>query len=140
MSIHHRILESFNITLREAACFGDIEVVRILLGSIDGIDPSTSRNLAIREASRQGYSTIVRLLLETGKVDPTDNNNWAIKWASANGHIEVVKLLLDYGADPTHDNDWAITNAGTEEIKDLLEAWKYRPDGKEYCRCREGCI
>jgi ankyrin repeat protein len=49
------------------------------------------------EASRLGYLTVVRCILERGTetVDEGDGGGWTpLHWASLNGHVEVVKALL----------------------------------------------
>ena len=90
-----------------------------------GVDPSDNDNYAIREASRNGHTEVVKLLLADPKVDPSASNNDAIRWASQNGHTEVVKLLLtDHRVDPaTWNNEpirYASQNGHAEVVKLLL--------------------
>ena len=61
---------------------------------LEEVDPSEDGNYAIRMASINGHTEVVRLLLQDRRVDPSDDNNKSIKWASRNGHTDIVKLLL----------------------------------------------
>jgi hypothetical protein len=54
------------------------------------VDPSAEDNAAIRVASEEGHTEIVRLLLQDPRVDPSAD---AIKIASANGYEDIVQLL-----------------------------------------------
>jgi hypothetical protein len=58
------------------------------------MDPNFDSNYSIRWASREGYTEVVKQLLNDPRVDPSDFNNCCIGLARANGHKEVVKLLL----------------------------------------------
>ncbi len=126
-----------NLCLRYASLFGKTKIVEILLQ--DGrADPTADYNYAIKIASLHGYTDIVKLLLLDERVDPTAGNNYAIRVASKRGHIKVVEILLKDGrVDPTDSNELAINLAETEEIKEMLIKYKYRVDGKEYCRMKE---
>ena len=46
-------------------------------------------NYAIRMASENGHTEVVKLLLAAG-VDAKADGNYAIRMASDNGHVEVV--------------------------------------------------
>ena len=54
----------------------------------------------MRQASTNGHTEIVSLLLADPRVDPSADDNFAVRWASRYGRIEVVSLLL---ADPRFD-------------------------------------
>ena len=117
--------EDFNKALRA----GDILVVENLLG-YSQIDPSGDNNFAIRFASTNGHTKILKVLLEEDRVDPTVDNNMAIQLVSANGHTEVVKLLLqDERVDPSDDYKYAIRytshNGYTGIARLLLKDPKY---------------
>ncbi|RKP15756.1 hypothetical protein ROZALSC1DRAFT_26088, partial [Rozella allomycis CSF55] len=58
-------------------------------------DPSADNNYAIRLASKNGHTEIVKQLLTNPTVDPSAENNYAICRASKKGHADIVKLLLD---------------------------------------------
>jgi ankyrin repeat protein len=104
-------------------------MVKILIEFASG----TGLSVGFKVASKLGYLEIVKLLLQYG-VDQTRQNSYAIRCASKNGHLEIVKLLLEHGYNPT---ELAIRNANTEEMRELLVQWKYRVDGKEYCKAKE---
>ena len=88
---------------------GNLEKVQQMLSIYD---PSADYNWAIRTASENGYTEIVKLLLEDQRVDPSDDENEAIIYACANGHTEVVRLLLaDPRVDPTDDENDAFNQA-----------------------------
>jgi ankyrin repeat protein len=121
-----------NIALHLACENGHADIASLLLND-SRIDPIGYANYAIRAACINGHTDIVKLLLQDGRADPTDCWNAAIQHASKNGHIDVVKALLQDGrVDPTANNNYAINNAATQEIKELLIAYKYRVDGPEY--------
>ncbi len=61
------------------------------------MNPSAENNDAIRWASKNGHTEVVKLLLADDRVDPSSRDNSAIKLASSNSHSEVVKLLLADG-------------------------------------------
>jgi ankyrin repeat protein len=110
--------------------FGKTEIVRI--GLERGVDPAADDNLALRFASKNGYTEIVRLLIELPLdrgVDPAIYNNLSIRMASHNGHTEVVRILLDLpaerGVNPTVNNNVVIrdacVNGHTEIVRLLLD-------------------
>jgi ankyrin repeat protein len=116
--------------------YGIVEGVALLLQ--DGrADPTVANNYPIRVASEYGYTKIVSLLLQDGRADPTVYDHYSLEWACHNGHIDIVSLLLEDGrVDPTVNNDWIIRFTREEEIKEMLIAYKYRVDGKEYCKLK----
>jgi len=72
-----------------------LNYVEIVEGLIkEGFDLDADDNWAIRVASVDGHSEVVKLLLQDPRVDPSDDDNYAILLASGNGHLEIVKLLL----------------------------------------------
>ncbi|KAI9344387.1 ankyrin repeat-containing domain protein [Obelidium mucronatum] len=83
--------------------------------SLDRVDPSDSANDAIRCASQQGHTEIVKLLLTDPRVDPSALNNEAIRLASRYGRYETVELLLSldskYKIDPAAANQQSIRHA-----------------------------
>ncbi len=96
------------------------------------IDPSVKDNYAIKLASENGCTEIVRLLLKDRRVDPRADNNYSIRFASIHGCTETVRLLLEdemiegkRNADPSANNNFAIKwtsrNGHTETVKLLLE-------------------
>ncbi|PRP88828.1 hypothetical protein PROFUN_00296 [Planoprotostelium fungivorum] len=58
------------------------------------VDPSARDNEAIRNASKAGYSQVVRLFMSDPRVDPSAQNNEALRNATREGYEEVVKVLL----------------------------------------------
>ena len=98
-----------------------------------GADLSANDNYAIKYASLDGYTEIVKLLLQDERVDPSaDNRNDAIRYASMNGHTEIVKLLLqDKRVDPSNKKNLAIGFASyyghTEVVKLLLQDKRVDP-------------
>ena len=85
-----------------AARDGDEEMVRKLLVSevdIQATHTSTKRH-ALAEASIQGHSSIVNLLVEQGSLlEHADvEGNTALHHACRNGHLAVVKSLIKNGA------------------------------------------
>jgi ankyrin repeat domain-containing protein 50 len=95
-------------------------------------------------AAGNGHETVVKLLLETGKVNVDSKNNYdrtSLSRATGNGHETVVKLLLEIGkvnADSKNDNNrtplsWAAGNGHEAVVKLLLEIRKVNADSKINC-------
>lgn len=61
---------------------------------INQVDPRMDNNRAIRNASYNGHTEIVRILLQHPLVDPSALDNDALISAAANGHHEIVSMLL----------------------------------------------
>ena len=69
-------------------------------------------NVAIKMASINGHTEIVKLLLADPRVDPGDGKNPAIKWVVFNGYTEIVELLLkDSRVNPADCKNFAIRMA-----------------------------
>jgi ankyrin repeat protein len=118
-----------NIAIQWACFHGHTKIVELLLQ--DGrADPTTYGNQPIKCASYNGYA----LLLKDGRADPTTFYNYSIRAASENGHVDVVSLLLQDGRVEVPDS--AINHAATDEIKEMMIAYKYRVDGKEYQKAK----
>ena len=107
-------------TLQKAGC---------VIGDIDAKDGSGRTPLLW--AAENGYETVVRLLLDTGKVDIDAKNKdgqTPLLWAAKNGHGTVVRLLLDTGKvdiDAKDDSgrtllSWA-AEKGYEAVVNLLQ-------------------
>lgn len=94
--------------LREAAYFGRVEVVRVLLE--DGrADPAADGSVALRWAARDGHVDIVSLLLEDKRSDPMAGESSAVEWAADRGSAEAVRILLrDARVDPTVRDNRAV--------------------------------
>lgn len=151
--------------LIEACRTGNVERVKELLQQ--GVDPTSDNNLALHVACRNGQLNVVATLLQDERVDPTDSNNSPIgaacilnytdvvalllkdgranpvrggddnhlRWACYFGYLEVIKAVLQDGrVEPT---ELMISLAKTDEIREMLVSYKYRVDGKEYCRLKE---
>jgi ankyrin repeat protein len=75
-------------------------------------------------AVRNGFTEIVKLLLEDDSIDPAMMDNDSIAEACCKGHLEIVKLLLnDLRVDPSANDQLAIRFAASEghfEIVELL--------------------
>ena len=116
-----------------ACYYGRLKVVEALLqdARVDTVN-------AMLDACMGRQLQVVEALLQDERVDPSSNNNIAIELASYNGSVEIVKALLKDGrVDPTVKEEWAIKNAKTPEIKEMLIRYKYRVDGKEYQKIKD---
>ena len=105
------------------------------------VDPTVCNNWAIRAASRQGHTEVVKLLLADPRVDPATWDNFAIIYASEYGHTDVIKLLLaDPRVDPATDNNLpfrrASKNGHTEIVKLLLADPRVDPVTDDNCAIR----
>lgn len=108
----------FNIVLKNVNVNSEVVFKAIILSNkykilktyINKIDPSIDDNWAVIEASKNGFTKIVKLLLLDKRVDPS--HNYAIMKASENGHYDVVQALLkDDRVDPSADDNYAIRHA-----------------------------
>jgi ankyrin repeat protein len=99
------------------------------------IDPGAREDWAIRWASRNGHSEVVRFLLGLRGVDPSAKTNYSIRWACENGHVEIVRLLLaDDRCNPSDQNNaallWASVNGHPQVVKMLLSSLRVEPSSK----------
>jgi ankyrin repeat protein len=102
-------------------------------------------NLALIEASSEGNTGQVKMLLENGAEinKPSNNGNTALHLAGGRGHTETVVLLLENGAEinkPSNNGETALHLAGgrghieivdllvSSELEELIE--KYQNDSK----------
>lgn len=89
----------------------------------NGADPTKYGNEPIQRACRQGYTEIVKVLLEDGRADPTFGDNEAIRNACYNNHIDVVRVLLQDGrADPASRNGFCIGFASRYGFLSVVKA------------------
>lgn len=83
------------IDISDAACAGDLEVVRYLLQNKQSYSlPTTLRTLALIGAINGGQRHIVKYLCSRG-IDLTPREPWRV--AARNGNVPVLELLLCYG-------------------------------------------
>ena len=122
--------------LHWAACQGQIEVVKLLLGK--RADMSVKDRYGTRPlhfAAKYGSQKIVALLLDQGADKEARDHDGCtpLHWAAWKGQLEVVRLLLDEGAD-VHAQDrrgdaplhWAVWGSdGVGIIKLLLAHGAY---------------
>jgi ankyrin repeat protein len=79
------------------------------------VNLATNDNQPIREASKNGQTDVVKLLLSNIRVNPAADDDYAIREASKNGHTEVVKLLLsDARVNPAAKAHYAIRTAAEQ--------------------------
>ena len=93
----------------------------IRLALKEGADVHNDR--ALRWASNNGYTEMVRLLLRTG-ADVHALNDQALRYASEKGHVEVVRILLEAGANASDDDALRLAShyGHTEVVRLLLQA------------------
>ena len=121
----------YNKALCDACQNGYVSVVKLLLEN--GADPTDENSKSIRMAAHYGHTDVVKMLLQDGRADPAAHDNEAIISTSVRGHIKVVEDLLQDGR--VEPSQWAIDHAA-EGIKEMLIGYKYRIDGKEYCKMK----
>jgi ankyrin repeat protein len=143
--INHSTYASDGIrgSMEKALYQGDTETVKKILGQEVNPDISLDRwnNTPLIIASRQGFSTLVELLLRNGASVNKYNRQGVnpIIVASSSGHVSIVRTLLSYGADPDAPVDYssdtmalylkakppligAALNGHREVVESLLEA------------------
>ncbi len=97
------------ISLHLAACYGHVEVSRLLLQyKADNNAQGNNGGTPLHLASREGHFGVALLLLEHG----TDMNAWdkrrktPLHHASDYGHLEVARILVEHGANiDAEDNE-----------------------------------
>jgi len=97
----------------------DLDVIKELIS--EGADPKASYSLALRCASENGHTEIVKLLIPVS--DPKVFRSTALRLAASNGHIEIVKLLIpvsDPKASESSALRFAARNGYTEIVKLLI--------------------
>lgn len=88
---------------------------------IKRVNPTTDADGAIRYASENGHTEVVRLLLQDDRVDPSAYMDYAITCSAENGHVEVVGLLLqDSRVDPSAFDNYAIRRAALNGHSDVV--------------------
>jgi ankyrin repeat protein len=107
-----------------------VDIVEILL--YKGIDASYDNNNAIKTASLNGSTEVLKILLQDERVDPSDNYNKAIRNAIGEGHTDVVRLLLqDSRVDPSDNGNDAIRasifNGHVDVVRILLQDKRVDP-------------
>lgn len=88
--------------LRSAACYGQLEILHLLLDKgVDVDECGHSDRTALRAAAWSGQLAAVQLLLQTGaEVDRRDSEQrTALMAAAFMGHRDVVSVIIQYGAD-----------------------------------------
>ena len=116
-----------NEILIDGAAEGKEDWVMIALNR--GADIHAFNDYALRWASQNGHTEVVKILLEAGAdvhAPDEDGPDAALRWASYNGHSAVVKILLEAGADVHAENDLALRLAshdGRFEVVKLLEQY-----------------
>ena len=82
-----------------------------------------NRNEKLIDASSNGHTETVKVLLEHG-ADVHADNDGGLRSASYNGHTETVKVLLEHGADVHARDDYSLRlasdNGHTETVKLFL--------------------
>ena len=126
-------IENINNQFINASMLGYLEIVRLLINlenwnkipDFPGANVCVDFNCAIVIASRDGYLSIVKLLIDHGAKVSAQNNR-AIILASLYGHLSVVKLLIENGADihaiKNRAIAYAIKNKHLDVIKLLIES------------------
>jgi ankyrin repeat protein/DNA replication protein DnaC len=96
----------------------------------------------LSRAAERGHESIVKLLLDSGKVDTDSKDEFGqtpLSWAAARGHEAVVKLLLDSTKVDTDSKDgfgqtplsWAALQGHEAVVELLLDSGKVDADLKD---------
>jgi ankyrin repeat protein len=112
--------------LHLAAHFGVEKVAELLVAEGANVNTRDCKGMTPKtHATRNGYGTVVKVILEAGGVESgqRDNKNRSPLWyASGKGHEAVAKLLLSTGADVNSQGDvlleWGIEPALTLPVYD----------------------
>lgn len=110
--------QRIDLAFRRAYFKGRTEMVKLLLPKID---PSYNENDAIRTAASEGYSQLVKVLLEHPKVDPSVGSGYPLRVACQKGYYSTVKILLQHPkVDPSHYRYDAVFNAIRRSDKNMV--------------------
>jgi ankyrin repeat protein len=129
--------------LHLTAYFGVAEVVKALLHKgIEADAKSTYCRTPLSYAAENGHDTVIKLLLDTGKVELNSEDQdyrTPLSYAAENGHSTVIKLLLDTGKVDVNSEDqdyrtplsYAAENGHSTVIKLLLDTGKVDFNSKD---------
>ena len=107
---------------------GNLVLVKLLI--TEGVELASLRRTLVQEATCNGDTEIVKLLIDAG-VDVNITNSSGrnpLSYAAENGHVEIVKLLITLGADVNNQSSEDGTSVlieasnNTDIIKVLLES------------------
>lgn len=111
-----------NVIMGIAANQNNEEIMEALLELVPTLDPGADDNDAIIEASKSGFTEVVKVLLKDARVNPAARDNDAIVEASINGYADVVEVLLkDERVDPAARDNEAIVEASKSGFTDVVE-------------------
>ena len=88
------------------------------LGIIEGGDLSTIGKDIMRTVSLEGFTNVVKLLLDKGV---SANSKNALSCAVEKGHIDIVKMLLEAGANPHQDNNYPFSCSSGSHVQNSLD-------------------
>lgn len=84
------------------AAKGRLEMVKLVLATVDGVNVAEHDNTAFISACQKGNMAGLE------GVDPAAQDNYALKRAAADGNLELVKFLVTLkGVDPGAEDDYA---------------------------------
>ena len=117
---------SANESLRIAAEHGHLDVVQHLINW--GAHVHADEGAALRQASKNGHTNVVQLLLQNLMQHGRAGLDKALQFAAERGHADVAQLLIQHGADVnTSGNDgcraisWASHEGHADVVKVLLQ-------------------
>ncbi|MHC4119782.1 MAG: ankyrin repeat domain-containing protein [Planctomycetota bacterium] len=121
-------MPSGNTPLHEAAAYGHVKIVRLLLA--EGADVNKHNEggeTPLHYAARHGHVKVMAILLDHG-ADPTKKGTGcgtAMQWAGRGGQIRAIKVLMSYGV--------SVNQRGTHDGTALHEAVKHdHPDAVRF--------
>ena len=114
-------------------------LMSLTVNNVDFINYNDKKNMnkIFREASRRGYSEVIKKTINNHRIDPSSDDNYAIREASKYGHLKVVKeLLKDPRVNPAADDNYAIMRASrnghTNIVKLLLKDKRVELTGQQF--------
>lgn len=124
---------SFDVysVLREAAMNNQCETVQFLLTQTS-VDPAKYSLDLLKDVASRGYTNVLRLLINDGRIPVREHGNQLLIWAIQKSCYNLVYLLLDLPeVDPSFDNDEplkiAITTMKNKIAKLLLIKGRVNP-------------
>jgi hypothetical protein len=125
---HESVRSWYPFLFQKACILGLSSIVRFI---VKDVDPLANHQAAFANAVDKGYSEIVQILLEDGRIDPSENGNAALELACGRGHALIVELLLQDPRVSIHTTNNAIKFAVMTNQTPVIRVMLPKLDSKQ---------